>query len=132
MLFRSKPRSASFALHRGEVLGIAGLIGAGRTELLRSIFGLDRIKNGSIRVGHSIGCATPQKRWSQSVGMVSENRSSEGLAVHLSVMDNITMNLRGDATRLGFISPRRLQRRAEESMRLLGIRADAALHRPST
>ncbi len=127
-----KPRSASFALHRGEVLGIAGLIGAGRTELLRSIFGLDKIKNGNIRIGHSSGFAPPEKRWSQSVGMVSENRSREGLAVHLSVIDNIAMNLRRDATRFGFISPRGLRRRAEESMRLLGIRTDTALHSVET
>jgi ribose transport system ATP-binding protein len=119
----SKPRSASFALHRGEVLGIAGLIGAGRTELLRCIFGLDRIRNGTIRIGQSSGFATPQQRWSQSVGMVSENRNREGLALQLTIADNIAMNLRRDAGPLGFVSPRRLKQKAEAAMQLLGIRA---------
>ena len=127
-----KPRSASFKLHRGEVLGIAGLIGAGRTELLRSIFGLEQIRNGSIRVGRYSGFATPEKRWSQSIGMVSENRSREGLALHLSIADNIAMNLRRDATWLGFVSPRRLKKRAAESMQLLGIRASTPMQKVET
>ncbi len=140
-----KPHTATFTLHRGEVLGIAGLIGAGRTELLRAIFGLDAIRNGSIRIGmaeaassrpahagHATGHASPEERWSQSVGMVSENRSGEGLALHLSIADNIAMNLRRDASRFGFVSPRLLKEGAEESMRLLGIRADSASQRVET
>lgn len=127
-----KPISASFTLHRGEVLGIAGLIGSGRTELLRSVFGLDRVKSGSIRIGRWSGFATPEKRWSQSVGMVSENRSSEGLAIHLSIADNIAMNLRRDASPLGFVSPRQLKKRAEESMQTLGIRAPSPMQKVET
>jgi ribose transport system ATP-binding protein len=88
----SKPRSASLQLRRGEILGIAGLVGAGRTELLRAIFGLDRIKSGAIRVAMVQGSASPAARWSQDVGMVSEDRKSEGLAVELSVADNLTLS----------------------------------------
>jgi ABC-type sugar transport system ATPase subunit len=47
---RSKPKTASLVLHEGEVLGIAGLVGAGRTELLRCLFGLDRVYSGEIKV----------------------------------------------------------------------------------
>ncbi|HEX9829421.1 MAG TPA: sugar ABC transporter ATP-binding protein [Bacteroidota bacterium] len=87
-----KPVSASFELRRGEVLGIAGLIGAGRSELLRSIFGLDPVRRGEIRIGVYAGAASPVLRWTQGMGMVSEDRKNEGLAVSLSVSDNITLS----------------------------------------
>lgn len=86
-----KPRAASFQLRRGEVLGISGLIGAGRTELMRAIFGLDRVQRGEIRIGVYEGAASPSQRWSQRVGMVSEDRKSEGLALGLSIADNVTL-----------------------------------------
>ena len=60
---RPKPVSASLTLHRGEVVGIAGLIGAGRTEFLRALFGLDAIKAGKVRVGTFEGAASPRRRW---------------------------------------------------------------------
>jgi ribose transport system ATP-binding protein len=87
-----KPQSASLQLHRGEVLGISGLVGAGRTELMRVIFGLNKVVSGEIRVGVYQGAATPQKRWAQRVGMVSEDRKTEGLAVGLSIADNVTLS----------------------------------------
>jgi ribose transport system ATP-binding protein len=92
----AKPRSASPMLRRGRVLGIAGLMGAGRTELLRSIFALDRVTSGQVRVGVYSGTATPRLRWAQGVGIVSEDRKQEGLALGLSLADNVTMSrLRG-------------------------------------
>jgi ribose transport system ATP-binding protein len=87
----TKPKSASLQLHRGEVLGISGLVGAGRTELMRAIFGLNSVANGEIRVGSFGGAATPGRRWSQRVGMVSEDRKTEGLALGLSIADNLTL-----------------------------------------
>jgi ribose transport system ATP-binding protein len=86
-----KPIDASLSLHRGEVLGVAGLVGAGRTELLRSIFGLDRIKSGHVRVGAYVGPASPARRWAQGMGLLSEDRKNEGLAVDLSLADNVTL-----------------------------------------
>jgi len=93
---KKKPSSASLSLRRGEVLGIAGLVGAGRTELLRAIFGLDPVKGGEIKVGAYFGPASPGRRWVQGVGMVSEDRKGEGLALSMSLSDNLTMSsLRG-------------------------------------
>ncbi|HVT90694.1 MAG TPA: sugar ABC transporter ATP-binding protein [Tepidisphaeraceae bacterium] len=89
---RSKPRSASLTLHRGEVLGIAGLVGAGRTELMRAIFGLEPIRAGRLRLGIYEGGATPAMRWSQGAGMVCEDRKNEGLALSLSIADNATLS----------------------------------------
>ena len=86
------PRSASLTLRRGEVVGIAGLIGAGRTEMLRAIFGLDPQKSGEVRVGKNSAPASPGGRWNQGVGLVSEDRKSEGLAQNLSIADNLTLS----------------------------------------
>ncbi len=87
-----KPAQASLTLHRGEVLGIAGLIGAGRTEMLRAIFGLDPVRSGFIRIGTHIGPASPAQQWARGVGLVSEDRKKEGLALSLSVADNLTLS----------------------------------------
>ena len=90
------PKNAGLELRRGEVLGIAGLIGAGRTELLRTIFGLDALRAGELRVAAFVGGASPSRRWSQGMGMVSEDRKVEGLALSLSIAENLTLsNLRG-------------------------------------
>jgi ribose transport system ATP-binding protein len=89
---RAKPEEASFTLRRGEVLGIAGLVGTGRTELLRAIFGLDPVREGSIRLESYHGPASPTRRWEQGAGMLSEDRKGEGLAVSMSVADNMTLS----------------------------------------
>jgi ribose transport system ATP-binding protein len=86
-----EPGSASFTLHRGEILGIAGLMGAGRTRLLRRIFGLEPVRSGRIRVGAYSGSAAPPDPWSAGMGLLSEDRKSEGIALSLSVADNLTM-----------------------------------------
>ena len=96
-----KPRSATLELRRGEVMGIAGLVGAGRTELLRTIFGLNAVKKGEIRVASYSGEAPPKKRWAQGMGMVSEDRKVEGLALGMSIADNLTLSNLGFLVRPG-------------------------------
>jgi ribose transport system ATP-binding protein len=86
-----EPGSATFSLHRGEILGIAGLMGAGRTRLLRRIFGLEPVRSGRIRVGAYSGHTAPSDPWSEGMGLLSEDRKSEGIALTLSVADNLTM-----------------------------------------
>jgi ribose transport system ATP-binding protein len=90
-----KPSAASLTLHRGEVLGIAGLVGAGRTELLRAIFGLDPIRSGQIKLKAYSGPASPLQQWARGMGMVSEDRKIEGLALSLSIADNLTLSSLG-------------------------------------
>jgi ribose transport system ATP-binding protein len=86
------PGSASFTLHRGEILGIAGLVGAGRTRLLRTLFGLEPVRRGRVRLGVHAGAYDPHERWNQGMGMLSEDRKGEGLASSLSVGDNLTLS----------------------------------------
>jgi len=109
-----KPEHASFVLHRGEVFGIAGLMGAGRTELLRTLMGLAPICSGEVRLGAYVGPASPTRRWLDGMGLLSENRKDEGLAVSLSVADNLTLS------RLHGLGPARL---------VLPSRQDAASRR---
>jgi ribose transport system ATP-binding protein len=87
-----RPISASLELHRGEVLGIAGLVGAGRTELMRAVFGLDPVRRGEVRVGAFVGPASPARRLAQGVGLSSEDRKGEGLAEGLTLADNLTLS----------------------------------------
>jgi ribose transport system ATP-binding protein len=102
-----KPQSASLTLRRGEVMGIAGLVGAGRTELLRVLFGLDAVKAGKIRLGSYFGPASPRRRWAQGMGMVSEDRKTEGLALGLSIADNMTLSFLKGLGPLGLVFPGR-------------------------
>jgi ABC-type sugar transport system ATPase subunit len=82
----------SFDLYEGEVLGIAGLLGSGRTELLRAIFGLDKIENGEIFVdGQKVENRSIETMKAKGIGFLPEDRKAEGLVLRLSVEDNLTM-----------------------------------------
>jgi ribose transport system ATP-binding protein len=86
----NKPSHVSFKLHRGEVCGVAGLNGAGRTELLRSIFALDAIRSGKVSVGSSSPVSI-RNSWQLGAGFVSEDRKDEGLALNMSIAENLTL-----------------------------------------
>ncbi|HWB53048.1 MAG TPA: sugar ABC transporter ATP-binding protein [Tepidisphaeraceae bacterium] len=118
MAGRTRPVDASLQLRTGEVLGIAGLMGAGRTEFLRTIFGLDAVRHGQVRVGAHIGRYSPARQWRQGVGMVSEDRKGEGLALNMSIADNTTLSRLGGA----FILPGRQQRQTNQWIDRLRIR----------
>jgi ribose transport system ATP-binding protein len=96
---RARPVRASLELRCGEILGIAGLVGAGRTELLRVLFGLDPATSGSMRVLGRSGPASPARRIAQGVGMLSEDRKGEGLALGMSIADNLTLSKIGPVVR---------------------------------
>jgi ribose transport system ATP-binding protein len=107
----AKPTGASLQLRRGEVLGIAGLIGAGRTELLRALFGLDAIKAGKVRVAAIQGSqlltskTRPGQMLKAGVGMLSEDRKTEGLALTMTIADNLTLSNLEPLGKLGFVFP---------------------------
>jgi len=86
------PGGASFTLHRGEILGIAGLLGAGRTRLLRTLFGLEPVREGRVRLGGLAGPWPPSRCWAQGMGLLSEDRTGEGLALGLGVGENLTLS----------------------------------------
>ena len=114
---------ASLTLHRGEIVGIAGLLGSGRTRLLRALFGLDPVKSGTITLGVHTGPSVPAEWWSRGMGMVSESRTTEGLATDLNVADNMTLT-RLDGLGSGFmVSPARQAAASRVWIDRLGIRA---------
>jgi ribose transport system ATP-binding protein len=97
-------KAASLRVREGEILGLAGLVGAGRTDLVRTIFGLDAAAGGEVAVfGRLAGRGTPHRRWNEGVGFLSENRKEEGLMLNQSVQDNITLTKLEAFGRLGWI-----------------------------
>ena len=124
-----KPEFSSLTLHQGEVLGIAGLVGAGRTELLRVLFGLDPIRRGTIKIGAYIGPFSPVKRWLQGVGFLSENRKDEGLTLQMDLADNVTMTNLDHFGRWGFILPKRQHTAAQRWIERLDIRCQGPTQR---
>jgi ribose transport system ATP-binding protein len=116
-------RRASLRLRAGEILGLAGLIGAGRTELVRAIFGLDRLEAGTVRiVGAPPGRATPRDRWAQGVGFVSEDRKEEGLMLARPIADNLTATKFASLGRGGWIDSARQSAAARRWITELAIR----------
>lgn len=98
------PCGASLTLHRGEILGIAGIIGAGRTELLRSVFGLDAVKSGRVIVKSIARPRTASGRIEQGVGLLSEDRKAEGLALDQGIDDNLTYSALKPYERFGLLN----------------------------
>jgi ABC-type sugar transport system ATPase subunit len=99
----------SFRVRAGEVLGLAGLVGAGRSEIAQALFGLDRQARGRIEVaGQPVQITSPEVAMNHGIGLVPEDRKRQGLVLSMSAMSNTTLATLERLTRLGFI------RRAEE------------------
>ena len=109
-----QPGGASFTLHRGEILGIAGLMGSGRTRLLRTLFGLAPVKSGRVRVGAYSGAGWPGDRWRHGMGLVSEDRTHEGVSLKLNIADNLTLTALGRFGSGGVVWPSRQRAAARE------------------
>lgn len=98
------PKSANLVLRRGEILGISGLVGAGRTETLRCLLGLDRIQSGIVILKGSRLAAGAPNRVAAGMGMVSEDRKREGLAQIRSIEDNLTYSNLARYSRYGLLN----------------------------
>jgi ribose transport system ATP-binding protein len=123
---------ASFELRRGEILGIAGLMGSGRSEMVRALFGLAPARSGTIVAGGrelSTRSATPSSRIGRGFGYLSEDRKGEGLAIAMSVADNVTVT-RFDAcsARWGWIDLDRQETQTAGWIARLGIKARSPRH----
>lgn len=118
------PRGVSLTLRGGEILGLAGIVGAGRTELLRAIFGLDAVRQGRITV-HTVATphATPRQRIAQGLGFLSEDRKAEGLALGQSIADNLTYSRLKPYAWLGWLSLPRRRAAVTDWLGKLNIRA---------
>lgn len=117
-------RDVSFSLKRGEILGFAGLMGAGRTEVARIIFGADPRDSGEIHVsGHPTDIRTPNDAVQAGIGYLSEDRKHFGLAIDMSVRANVAMATLGQFTsKAGVLDEGAMKQTADEYIAKLGIR----------
>jgi ribose transport system ATP-binding protein len=130
---RARPRRVSFTLHRGEILGIAGLVGAGRTEALRVLFGLNPREGGVANLrGVAIEAFTPRDWNRRGVGMLSEDRKVEGLAQTLSSLANITLPALRRASWLGVINRRAESAASRQIGKTLAIKWAGPEHKVSS
>lgn len=113
----------SLSVRPGEILGLFGLIGAGRTELLRRIMGLDRAAAGEVHWHGRRLHGGPGRRRSAGLGLLSEDRKREGLAQDLSIADNLTLGHSAPVSRWGVLLPRRRKRLVSDWMRRLQVKA---------
>jgi ribose transport system ATP-binding protein len=117
-------RDVSFVLRRGEILGFAGLMGAGRTEVARAVFGADPIDSGEIRVhGKIVSIKSPRHAVAQGIGYLSEDRKHFGLATGLDVETNIVLASLREFVSLGtFLDQAAIRRTAEDYVRRLAVK----------
>ncbi|MEU4526248.1 sugar ABC transporter ATP-binding protein [Amycolatopsis sp. NPDC024027] len=113
----------SLAIHAGEVVGLAGLLGSGRTELARLLFGADHSDSGSVTVdGTSTSLRTPRAGLDHKIAFLSENRKAEGLVEELTVRENIVLALQASRGWARPLSRRRQDEIAEKYIKALDIR----------
>jgi len=116
-------KDINFSLHKGEVLGISGLLGAGRTELARAIFGLDKITSGTIYLGGaSRKLDSPRQAINAGIGFLTEDRKSQGLVLPLSVKENLCLSSVDKFSTWGVMNPNQEQQAGDRYVKELRIR----------
>lgn len=113
----------SFDLHAGEVLGLAGLMGAGRTEVCRALFGASRLDSGEVRInGEKVSFRNPRQAIQHKMAMITEDRKLQGLNLIGSVEDNMVSVIQRQNTKFGFVRERALRKKAEAMKEKLHIK----------
>ena len=113
---------ATFTVHRGEVFGLGGVIGSGRTEIARALFGVDRVLAGTIRLeGRPVRFGLPHEAVVAGLGLVTENRKADGLFFNFTGIPNITVSRLRALLDGPFLSLRRERRLGREYLKRLGI-----------
>lgn len=124
----NKLHDISFSLHRGEILGLVGLVGAGRTEIVRAIYGADKAKSKEIVMdGKAVTVKTPRDAKALGMGLVPEDRKQQGLILRFSVEANITMASLDRITKKGFVSRTKEKEIAKRQIENLHIKTPSAL-----
>ena len=118
-----KLQGASVDVHAGEIVGLAGLLGSGRSEVARSIFGADPIESGEVRVeGHPVHFRSPADAIHAGIGLCSEDRKAEGIIPYLSVRENLTLAALPVLSRNGIVSREKQQQVVDQFIQRLGIK----------
>ena len=119
-----KLKNLSLVLHKGEILGVAGVVGAGKTEIAKAIFGLDRIRQGQIALYGRKYEPSPQNAVSHGIALVPEERQAQGLVPNFSVMKNISLTYLSRFARSGMLDTAREVETAEEYIDVLSIKTN--------
>lgn len=118
-----KYRDVSLSLHKGEVLGLTGLLGSGAKEVLRTLFGLERADSGEIRShAQAMSFSTPHQAVSRNLALVPEDRRRDGVALELTVAENITLASLERFSKAGFLNRRREQSAVDRLIAQLQIK----------
>ncbi|OQA54631.1 MAG: Galactose/methyl galactoside import ATP-binding protein MglA [Candidatus Atribacteria bacterium ADurb.Bin276] len=117
-------KNVSFKLYKGEVLGLTGLVGSGRTELLQSIFGMEKMASGEVLInGKEVKINHPADAIKLGLGMIAEDRKEQGMLLKLSVQDNMTIvHLKKLSSALQFINKKRSKEISNKYVNLLSIK----------
>ncbi|MCB8983508.1 MAG: sugar ABC transporter ATP-binding protein [Ardenticatenaceae bacterium] len=114
----------SFALHAGEILGVAGLIGAGRTDLARALFGIQPAQSGTIKIdGTAVEIRSAQQAMAQGLGFVPEDRQHHGLVLPMSIADNITLPILPRYASAGWLHAKKAKRDASAAAQRLEVKS---------
>jgi ribose transport system ATP-binding protein len=131
-LTNKKISGVSFKLKKGEILGIAGLVGAGRTEVVRAVFGADKLHKGEILVrGKKVKIKSPAAAVKQGIGLIPEDRKREGLMTILTIKLNLSIIVIKELCKSLLISKKKEKNMLDSSVRLLSIRF-ASLDKPAS
>ena len=122
-----KLHDINFDLHRGEILGLVGLVGAGRTEIIRALYGADKVSGHEVRIdGKSVRIRSPKQAKRAGLGLVPEDRKRQGLITSFSVQSNITMAALDRLTRFGVINSGAEKEIAQRQIKALAVKTPSA------
>ncbi|MGN9067035.1 sugar ABC transporter ATP-binding protein [Ligilactobacillus agilis] len=115
----------SFSVHEGEIVGFSGLMGSGRTETMRALFGIDKLTNGSIYVkGEKVEIKTPNDAIAKHIGFVTEDRKSEGLILKQSLRENIVLPSVDGFKKRGLMDEKAIDQYVDMLMKRLTVKAE--------
>ena len=118
-----KFQNISFSLHKGEILGLAGFVGAGRTEVLSSIFGADKLDSGEIYIkGQKVRIRTPKDAIRQGISMIPENRRDDGLVTSMTIKQNAQLAVMDRISSRGFLNESRSVKMMEDMIAKYSIK----------
>jgi len=120
---KRSPQGVTLDVRRGEILGLSGLIGAGRTELLRCLFALDPVTSGQVKIAQVAPAHATASRIRAGLGLVSEDRKTEGLAQSRSIADNLTYSRLQPYSRFGWLDLRQRRDKVRHWMTRLHVKA---------
>ncbi len=123
LIYKGNPHKKNFTLRKGEILGIAGLVGSGRTETVRALFGADRNEGGQIFLeGDEIKVTSPKDAVEQGLCLLTEDRKQQGLILEMSCAENTTITNLKKVSRKGFLNRSRENEETEKQIREMNIK----------